>query len=160
MTESERYAWLSLLAWIGIMLFLMTRFTTGYEIMGNSIGFTIVEQSAGRLLGIYLGVMIFAIIAEGIIAGATAARGAGKAVGKDERDLMISRRASLASYGFMALALNLIVLHVLASATYGQPVIAGLDFTSSTGIAFAILFVLVSAEVVNRATLVWNYRRT
>jgi hypothetical protein len=35
-----------------------------------------------------------------------------------------------------------------------------LNLTSTTGIAFAILFVLVGAEVVNRAALIWNYRRS
>ena len=159
MTGTERYAWLSLIAWICIMLFLLMRFTTGFEVFGNSIGLTIVEQSAGQLLGIYLGITIAAIVAESVIAGTTAAFGAGKGVQEDERDVMISRRASLASYWFVALSLNLIVFHVLASSAYGSALVDGLDFASNTGIAFAILFVLVGAEIVNRAALVWNYRR-
>jgi hypothetical protein len=56
--------------------------------------------------------------------------------------------------------LNVIVFHVLASAAFGSPLISGLNLTSTTGIAFAILFVLVGAEVVNRAALIWNYRRS
>ena len=147
-------------AWIGIMFFLLMRFTTGVEILGNSLGFEIVEQSAARLLGIYISITIVAIIAESVIAGATAAYAASKGIDSDERDAMISQRASLASYWFMAIMLNVIVFHVLASATYGSPLIRGLDLTSTTGIAFAILFVLVGAEIVNRAALVWNYRRS
>jgi hypothetical protein len=34
-----------------------------------------------------------------------------------------------------------------------------LNLTTTTGVAFAILFVLVGAEIVNRAALIWNYRR-
>ena len=157
MANTERYAWLSLVAWIGIMFFLLMRFTTGVEILGNSLGFEIVEQSAARLLGIYISITIAAIIAESVIAGATAAYAATKS---DERDAMIAQRASLASYWFVAIALNVIVFHVLASATYGSPLISGLNLTSTTGVAFAILFVLVGAEVVNRAALIWNYRRS
>jgi hypothetical protein len=160
MANAERYAWLSLVAWIGIMLFLLMRFTTGVEILGNSLGFEIVEQSAARLLGIYISITIAAIIAESVIAGATAAYAATKGVESDERDAMIAQRSSLASYWFVAIALNVIVFHVLASATYGSPLISGLNLTSTTGIAFAILFVLVGAEIVNRAALIWNYRRT
>jgi hypothetical protein len=157
MSGSERYAWLSLVAWIAIMLFLLMRFTTGFELFGNSFGLTIVEQSAARLLGIYFSIIIAAIIAEGIIAAVIAITTADKAVERDERDLLISQRANLTSYWFVALALNLIVVHILASATYGRPLVAGMDLTM-TGVAFAILFVLVGAEVVNRAALIWNYR--
>jgi hypothetical protein len=60
----------------------------------------------------------------------------------------------------VAIALNVIVFHVLASAAFGSPLTSGLNLTSTTGIAFAILFVLVGAEVVNRAALIWNYRRS
>lgn len=157
MSGSERYAWLSLIAWIAIMLFLVMRFTTGFELFGNSFGWTIVEQSSARLLGIYVSITIAAIIAEGIIAAVISL--AGKGVERDERDLMISQRANLVSYWFMALALNLIIFHILASATYGRPPIDGLDHTTTTGVAFAILFVLVGAEVVNRAAMIWNYRK-
>jgi len=156
MANAERYAWWSLVAWIGIMFFLLMRLATG---VANSLGFEIVEQSAARLLGIYISITIAAIIAESVIAGATAAYAATKGVERDERDAMIAQRASLASYWFVAIALNVIVFHVLASATYGSPLISGLNITSTTGIAFAILFVLVGAEIVNRAALIWNYRR-
>jgi hypothetical protein len=160
MSNDERYAWWSLVAWIGIMFFLLMRFTTGVELLGNSLGLQIVEQSAARLLGIYISLIIAAIIAESVIAGATAAYAATQGVESDERDAMIAKRASLASYWFVAIALNVIVFHVLASAAFGSPLTSGLNLTSTTGIAFAILFVLVGAEVVNRAALIWNYRRS
>ena len=160
MASTERYAWLSLVAWIGIMFFLLMRFTTGVEILGNSLGFVIVEQSAARLLGIYISITIAAVIAESVIAGVTSAQAAARGVERDERDALISQRASLASYWFMAVALNVIVFQVLASATYGKPLVEGLNLTTTTGVAFAILFVLVGAEIVNRAALIWNYRRS
>lgn len=160
MASTERYAWLSLVAWIGIMFFLLMRFTTGVEILGNSLGFVIVEQSAARLLGIYISITIAAVIAESVIAGVTSAQAAARGVERDERDALISQRASLASYWFMAVALNVIVFQVLASATYGEPLVEGLNLTTTTGVAFAILFVLVGAEIVNRAALIWNYRRS
>lgn len=67
MSNDERYAWWSLVAWIGIMFFLLMRFTTGVELLGDSLGLQIVEQSAARLLGSHLSLIIAAIIAESVI---------------------------------------------------------------------------------------------
>lgn len=41
MSQNERYAWFSLIAWIAILFFLMTRFTAGIDILGQSLGLTI-----------------------------------------------------------------------------------------------------------------------
>jgi hypothetical protein len=83
----------------------------------------------------------------------------GKAeVEADERDHAIEARANLTSYWFMAASLNVIVLHVLLNAAYGGHDLPQLNLTSLTGIAFALLFVLASAEVVKRIAIIWNYR--
>lgn len=162
MAQAERYAWFSLVAWIGILFFLLMRFTTGVEILGQSLGFTIVEQSAGDLLGTYVSLVVLAIVAESVIAGTLAALGARAGVEKDERDYAIESRASLAAYWFVAAALNVIVIQVLAGAAFGGRMIPQLSvtqLTTMTGIAFALLVVLTMAEIVNRLALIWNYRR-
>jgi hypothetical protein len=158
MSHAERYAWYSLFAWIAILFFLLVRFTAGIEILGQSFGLTIVEQSAGKLLWTYVTLAVIAIVAESVIASVLAVRaGAGK-VERDERDIAIEARANLTAYGFMAVALNVIVLHVLLNAAYGGHSLPQLNLTSVTGVAFALLFVLATAEIVKRLAVIWNYR--
>jgi hypothetical protein len=158
MTHAERYAWVSLFAWSAILFFLLMRFTDGVEILGQSFGFTIVEQSAGRLLWTYVTLAVIAIVAESVIAAVLAAKSGESAVERDERDVAIEARANLASYWFMAAALNVIVLHVLLNAAYGGHSLPQLNLTSLTGVAFALLFVLAAAEIVKRIAVIWNYR--
>ncbi len=155
MSQAERYAWASLAAWTAILLYLLTRFTAGVEILGQSLGATLVEQSPGKLLWTYVTLMVIAVVAEAIIAAALARKGQDD-IEKDERDHAIERRANLAAYWFTAGALNVVVIHVLATATYGRYV--DLDLTSPTGIAFVILAVLIGAEIVKRLAVIWNYR--
>lgn len=157
MSQNERYAWFSLIAWIAILFFLLTRFTAGIDILGQSLGLTIVEQSAGRLLWTYVTLVIVAIVAESVIAAVIAAP-KGDEIEKDERDLAIEARAKLAAYWFVAAAINVIVIHVLANAAYDRHILPELVLTSPTGIAFALLFVLTVAEIVNRIAIIWNYR--
>ena len=158
MTHAERYAWYSLFAWIAILFFLLVRFTAGIEILGQSFGLTIVEQSAGKLLWTYVALAVIAIVAESVIASVLAVRAGDQKVERDERDIAIEARANLTAYGFMAVALNVIVLHVLLNAAYGGHNLPQLNLTSVTGVAFALLFVLAAAEIVKRLAVIWNYR--
>ena len=158
MSRAECYAWISLVAWAAILFFLLARFTTGVEVLGQSLGLTIVEQPAARLLWTYASLALIAIVAEIVIAAVLAARSGSEGVEKDERDLAIEVRANLASYWFTAAALNVIVLQVLANAAYGGSVLSQLNLTSATGMAFALLLVLTLAEIVKRIAVIWNYR--
>lgn len=158
MSEAERYAWYSLIAWAAILFLLLSRFTDGIEILGQSLGLTLVEQTAGRLLWTYIALAVLAIIAESIVATILAVRAGKERVEKDERDHAIEARANLASYWFMAIALNVIVLHGLMNAAYGKAMFVFMDLTSLTGIAFALLLVLTLAEIVKRIATIWNYR--
>ncbi|MCE9522962.1 MAG: hypothetical protein K8S25_11100 [Alphaproteobacteria bacterium] len=158
MPQAERYAWISLIAWAAILFFLLTRFTSGVELLGQSFGLTIVEQSAGRLLWTYVSLAVIAIIAESVIASVLAVTADKAGIEKDERDVAIEARANLTSYWFMAAALNVIVIHVLANAAYGGHIMPQLNLTSLTGIAFALLLVLTLAEIVKRIATIWNYR--
>jgi amino acid permease len=159
MTQAERYAWYSLIAWIAILYFLLTHFTAGFDLFGNSIGLTIVEQSAAKLLWTYITLAVIAIIAESVIAAVIAAPKSDD-IEKDERDHAIEARAKLVSYWFMTIALNGIVIHVLLNAAYGHDnVRLTLNLTTLTGVAFALLLVLTLAEIVHRAAVIWNYRR-
>ena len=156
MTSTERYAWFSLAAWIAIVFFLLMRFTAGTEILGHSLGLTIVEQPAARLLGTYVTLAVLAIIAESVIASVLAATSPKAAVEADERDRAIEARANLAAYWFMAAAINVIVIQVLASAAYGSRTLP--ELTTLTGMSFVLLLTLALAEVVKRIALIWNYR--
>ena len=113
------------------------------------------------MLGTYVSLAVFAIIAESIIAGSTAAAAALQGVVKDERDHAIESRANLAAYWFMAASVNVIVIQVLAGAAFGGRAIPQLpltNLTTMTGISFALLVTLVGAEIVKRVALIWNYR--
>lgn len=158
MSEAERYAWCSLIAWAVILFLLVSCFTDGIEILGQSLGLTLVEQSAGRLLWTYIALAVVAIIAESVVATILAVRAGKGNIEKDERDRAIEVRANLASYWFIAVALNVIVLHGLVNATYGKAMFVLMDLTSLTGIAFALLLVLTLAEIVKRIATIWNYR--
>jgi len=158
MSSTERYAWASLVVWLLALFFLFTNFTTGVEIFGNSLGLTIVERPAARLFGTYVSLTILVIVLESIVASVTAAVGQAGKVERDERDDAIQARANLASYWFVAAALNVIVMQVLASAAYGGQWNQQFNLTSTSGVAFALLVVLVGAEIVKRIALIWNYR--
>lgn len=157
MSHAERYAWMSLIAWSGILFFLIARFTAGAEVLGQSLGLTLVEQSAARLLRTYATLAVAAIVAESVIAAVLAAR-QGRGVERDERDVAIEARANLAAYWFTGAALNVIVIHVLAGAAYGPPLVPWLDLTSLTGVAFVLLLVITLAQVVQRSATLWAYR--
>jgi uncharacterized membrane protein len=159
MAQAERYAWYSLIAWIAILYVLLTRFTDGINIFGDSLGLTIVDQPAARLFWTYVTLAVIAIIAESVIAAIIAAP-KGDDIEKDERDHAIEARAKLASYWFMTVAMNVIVVHVLLNAAYGREgMTLALDLASHTAIAFALLLVLTLAEIVHRIAVIWNYRR-
>jgi hypothetical protein len=164
MSQAERYAWLSLAAWTLILFFLLMRFTAGIEVWGQSLGFTIVQQSAGELLGTYVLLVIFAIVAESAIAGTLAAVAGKTDIEVDERDRAIDARASLAAYWFTAAALNVIVIQVLAGAAFGGghvlPQLPLTSFTTLTGVSFALLLTLTLAEIVKRIAVIWNHRRS
>lgn len=158
MSQFERYAWLSLVAWCVILFFLLTRFTAGFEILGQSLGLTIVEQSAAQLFWTYVTVGVLAAVAEvAIIVPMAVAANKGD-IEKDERDRLIDSRANSAGYWFMAAALNVIVIHVLANAAFGGHVMPVLDLTGVTGVAFVLLLVLTLSEIVKRIAVVWQYR--
>jgi hypothetical protein len=159
MSQFERYAWLSLAAWCLILFFLLTRFTAGFEILGQSLGLTVVEQPASKLLWTYVTVAVLAAIAEIVVIVPLTVGSANGQVQKDERDHMIDSRANAAGYWFTAAALNVIVIHVLANAAYGRHIMPVLDLTGVTGIAFALLLVLTLSEIVKRIAVVWQYRR-
>ena len=158
MTYTERYAWLSLAAWGAVLFVLLTKFTAGFEILGQSFGLTIVEQSAARLMWTYLSLGLIAGAAEAVIQILLQAQSGKSKLETDERDRAIQARAHLVSYWFMAAALNVIIIHVLANAAFGGHVMPQIDLTSVTGIAFALLLVLILAEIVQRGALIWQYR--
>lgn len=158
MTQAERYAWFSLVAWALILFFLVSRFTTGYEFLGQSLGLTVVEQSAAQLLVTYVSLGIVAAILEVLIIVPMAIRSGQGGIVKDERDRAIDARANFIGYGYMAGMMHIIVIHLLANAAFGGHALPQVNLTSLTGVAFALLFVLTTAEIVKRVAVVWQYR--
>ena len=63
LSVAEKKAWAELAIWIGALLFIWMRLTAGIDLLGQSIGFAVVEQSAARTFNAYLAIGILAAIA-------------------------------------------------------------------------------------------------
>jgi xanthosine utilization system XapX-like protein len=156
--QSERYAWLSLGVWLALLALLLTRFTAGVEILGLSFGLTIVEQPAAALLATYVLLGVLAAVGEGTLQAVLAVQAGKSEMEADERDKAISAMSQRIGYWYVAAAINVVILHVLANAAFGGQVLPKFDLASLTGVAFARLFILITAEVVERLARLWHYR--
>ncbi len=63
LSVAEKKAWAELAIWVGALLFIWMRLTAGVDVLGQSIGFTVIEQSATRVFRAYLGVGIGIVLA-------------------------------------------------------------------------------------------------
>jgi hypothetical protein len=157
MSQAERYAWLSLGVWGVVLFVLLARFTAGGEFLGQSIGLRIVEQPAAALLVTYVWLGIVAGIGEAVVASVLAPS-TGGAIARDERDKAIEARSQRVAYWTVGAAINVVIIHVLANAAFGGHVLPKIDLASLTGMSFALLLILVTAEIVERASRIWQYR--
>ena len=149
---TEIVLWSVALAWVWI------RFTAGWEVAGQSFGFTVVEQGAGRVLMVYLGVGILAAIVQVAVHGYFSARGEDVEF-RDERDQMIETRANQIAYWTGVAILNVVIVHVIATEAYARGRELPLDLASPTGIVFALLSALLMQEIVRNATRLVLHRR-
>jgi hypothetical protein len=158
MSQYEKYAWLSLIAWALILAFVLTRTTAGLDSVIAQFGPGVQQPQALTLLGNYVFIGILAAAAEvGIQLSLILPRG-GSALEKDERDRIIDTRAHLTSYWFTVSALNIVFMYAVITAAFGGQASWLVDMPVITSVAFALLVVMVGAEVLQRAALVLQYR--
>jgi hypothetical protein len=158
MSQYEKYAWLSLMAWALMLLFVVTQTTAGLDAVIARFGPGVEQPQALTLLGNYIFVGLMAAAAEVAIQLSLILPRGGSALEKDERDRIIDTRAHLTSYWFTAVALNAIFIHAVVTAAFGGQATWLFDLPGMTSVAFALLMVMVCAETLQRAALVLQYR--
>jgi hypothetical protein len=159
MPVAEKRALTEIVLWSVIFAFVWTRFTTGWELAGQSFGLQVVEQGPGQVFATYLGIGIFAAIVQIGLYSFLGARGVDVEF-RDERDRMIETRANQVAYWTGVTLLNVIIMHVIASEAFAFGRAMPLDLATPTGVVFALLVTLLLQEIVRNATRLALHRRT
>ena len=149
MARAEQYAWASLVAIVAVF---------GWFQMRMFDGWTIVEQPASTLFGVYLGVIALATVAEFAIAGGLRLLSRGQAVERDERDQAIEARANQNERVFIIAAVNVLIWQALWEgmwAAHARPVTDVTRLPVLIVVLFALLF---GGEMVKRVSTIWMYR--
>ena len=134
MSKVQQYSWGSLITTGLVYLYFQMRMLDGWRV---------VEQSANLLFWTYITVIVLAIVAEGILSGFVFARNKGE-VDMDERDKSIDARAEANAGIFLAIGLNIIILHAIASQAFPGKTFIGLSENLYLETPAQILFVLMS----------------
>jgi hypothetical protein len=150
MAQAEKYSWASLATTAAIFLFFMMR------MLGDDG--SLAEQSAGRLVTVYISIVVLAIIAESVIAGVLAGVRGGSTIEKDERDHAIEAKANRNAFYFLCGAVNVIVVHALLTAVYPGRMSVFVDLGSTAGIFFALFSTLFAASIVKLVSIIVYYR--
>lgn len=159
LSSAEKQAWPELLIWTLALLFLWMRLTDGINVVGQSIGFTVVEQSAQRIFGTYLLVGLLAAIAQLSVWSYFKTKGEPIEF-RDERDLAIERRTNQVAYWVGVFAVQVVIVHVLASEVFKRDAIAMLDLTSATGLVLALATILLLQEIARNIAVLVLYKRS
>ncbi len=147
MSQAEKYSWLSLVTTGAIFWWFQMRMLDGW---------TVVDQPAGKLVGVYVIVVILAIIAEtALVLFVAGARGGVK---KDERDHRIEAKANGNAYFFICAAVNIIVFQLLADEAFAGHILPRIDLTSPATMFFALFAILFGAQFVKLASTLIYYR--
>lgn len=149
MAIAEKYAWASLVALGAVFWFFQMRLTDGWSIP---------DQSAGRLFWAYCVTIGLSIVAEIIIASTLSLRGRGAGLEKDERDVAIELKANQAERVFIIVAINVIVFQLLAENAFSERALPRIDLTRPEVLFFALFTALFAGEFVKRIATIWLYR--
>ena len=154
MSTAEKRAWTEVLLWSAALAYVWIRFTAGWEFAGQSFGLEVVEQGAAQVFATYLGTGLFVAAAQLVVWAVFRSRGEDPER-RDEREQLIELRSNQIGYWTGVAAINVIIVHVIASQAFAFGRDMPLQLTSMTGIAFALLFTLIIQEVArNGAALV------
>ena len=154
MSTAEKRAWTEVLLWSAALAYVWIRFTAGWEVAGQSFGLEVVEQGAAQVFATYLGTGLFVAAAQLVIWAIFRSRGEDPER-RDEREQLIELRSNQIGYWTGVAAINVIIVHVIASQAFAFGRDMPLQLTSMTGIVFALLVTLIIQEVArNGAALV------
>ena len=154
MSTAEKRAWTEVLLWSAALAYVWIRFTAGWEFAGQSFGLEVVEQGAAQVFATYLGTGLFVAAAQLVVWAVFRSRGEDPER-RDEREQLIELRSNQIGYWTGVAAINVIIVHVIASQAFAFGRDMPLQLTSMTGIVFALLVTLIIQEVArNGAALV------
>ncbi len=155
MSRAEQYSWTSLVA---------TGLVFAWFNMQMLDGWTLVDQTPGRLLWIFVALVIATIIAETVVTGVLiGGRRGGEEVLEDERDRQIETKANRNEHWFLVAAVNVLVVQTIAQEAFpgnaferGYQFLA-FDIVSPEGIFFSLFWVLFVGHFIKLAsTIVYN----
>ena len=135
MSRAEQYSWLSLAGLAAVFWWFQMRMLDG---------FTVAEQSAARLFGVY--VAVIALVWRG------------RPPERDERDAAIEARANLAERVAIIAAVNVVIWQALMEGVFSDHVLPHIDLARLPVLFFVLLAILYGGEMVKRATTIWLYR--
>lgn len=150
MARAEQYSWASLVALIVIFAWFQMRMLHGW---------TIVDQKAPALFGVYLGVIAAATVAEIVIAITLKILSRGQAIERDERDLAIEARANQNERIFIIAAVNVVIWQALWEGLWASHARPSIDVTRLPALVFVLFALLFGGELVKRVSTIWLYRR-
>lgn len=146
MNREEKRLSVELLLCLGALFYLWMRLTDGISVLGNSVGFIVVEQSPGQLITTYVAVGILFAIGQTLIRLVIFPTDSSEHP-EDERDRLIERRADQIAYWTGLSVINLLIGHVLLNEKFGSALTPNLDFTSPAGILLGLATILIIQEM-------------
>lgn len=153
MSQHEKSAWWSLVSALLIWAYLAMRMTDGGQV---------VELAPGHVISTYITVIVLAIVAAAVPAIVSAAADRSEqAQEPDERDRAIDAVGDRWEGYVVIVAVNVIVVHALATAAYpGRKASLALpDMSSTPTLVFLLLSTLFLAHATKQAVVIWQYRR-
>ena len=151
MSETERQAWITLLADGAVFAYFWSKTTIGFSPK-------LIHTDMKDFGGIILGVVIMTIIVHAVIAAIFERRKRQESVEKDERDIAIERKGAFWGYHLMQFGVGGVIvtllLHTLISSGYTPP----LSIEKPAEIIFALLVVGYVADLVKQGVMIWAYR--
>lgn len=153
MSQHEKSAWWSLGSALLIWAYLTMRMTDGGQV---------VELTPGHIISTYVTVVALAIIAAAVPAIVSAGSNRpGQEQEPDERDRAIDAVGDRWEGYVVIVAVNVIVIHALAAATYPdrEASLALPDMGSTPTLVFLLLSTLFLAHAAKQVVIIWQYRR-
>lgn len=147
MTRAESGAWAMLAVTLALGAWFQMRMMDGW---------TIVDQPASELLGVYVVVLAVSTIAAIASAGASGRKGR---IEVDERDLAIRALAGRNERYFVLAAVNVLIWQALMEGVFAGHELPKIDLQSLPTLFFVLFAVLFGGEIVRLTSTIWLYRR-
>jgi hypothetical protein len=149
MADQEKQAWGSLVAAVLVWAFLVMRMTDGGRL---------VAVDARHMLYTYVAVVVLMAVTHAVLAAVLAAPRR-RGTSRDERDDAIEARAERIEGWVVAVAINALVIHVLAEAAFPRHALPRVDLAAASTLVFLLLSALFAGHLAKQVAMIWMYRR-